>query len=264
MFKRLINRSRQPALAKLIGALDYYRFPELRAKSDGPLPRLRGALDYYFLPDTRASWGGPLNGQQERRRMVTTLLRQVGIEAIVETGTYRGTSTEFFADLCAGPVVTIEADRRFYGYSRARLWKRRNVTGLLADSRVGLRTLIDDDRLKGRRVLFYLDAHWGQDLPLAEELDLIFEHWSQAVVLVDDFQVPDDAGYAFDDYGEGKALTPAYAAGALAKCALTPFFPTAHSSEETGAKRGCIVLAAHADVIQALRGVDGLRVASGA
>jgi len=26
--------------------------------------------------------------------------------------------------------------------------------------------------------------------------------------MIDDFQVPDDPGYAYDDYGPGKALTP--------------------------------------------------------
>jgi hypothetical protein len=61
----------------------------------------------------------------------------------------------------------------------------------------------------GRTILFYLDAHWNDDLPLEEELELIFSVHPHAVVMIDDFQVPDDPGYQFDEYGPGKALTPA-------------------------------------------------------
>lgn len=58
------------------------------------------------------------------------------------------------------------------------------------------------------RLFAYLDAHWGEDLPLAEKLEIVFSWDSDAIVMIDDFQVPDDPGYAYDDYGPGKALTP--------------------------------------------------------
>src|SRR5216683_8159337 len=35
----------------------------------------------------------------------------------------------------------------------------------------------------------------GRDLPLAEEIDIVFSRCPLAVVMVDDFQVPSDAGY---------------------------------------------------------------------
>ena len=177
--------------------------------------------------------------------MVSALMKQVGIGAIVETGTFRGTTTEFFADLCPGPVFTIEADQRLYGFSRTRFIRRRNVVSLLDDSRSGLRGLIGDTRLHGKRVLFYLDAHWDVDLPLAEEIDLVFGNWNEAVVLIDDFQVPDDAGYGFDDYGAGNALTLGYIGEMRDKYQSKIFFPAAASTQETGARRGCVVLVAN-------------------
>lgn len=208
-------------------------------------PKLLGVLDYYRFPQFRQSWGGPLNGQKKRQQMVSLLVEKLGIGAIIETGTFRGASTEFFADLCPGPVFTIEADQRLYGYSRARLFRCRNVVSLLDDSRNGLRGLIGNTRLQGKRILFYLDAHWGTDLPLGEEIDLIFSNWDEAVVLVDDFQVPSDPGYRYDDYGEGKALTLEYIKNFQNNFNLKVFFPTAESSQETGAKRGCVLLVAN-------------------
>ncbi|MGH7488291.1 MAG: hypothetical protein ACREMY_22235, partial [bacterium] len=62
----------------------------------------------------------------------------------------------------------------------------------------------------------------------------------RAVLMIDDFQVPGDPGYSFDDYGPGKALTSEYLPE-LNGWGL--FYPCAPSSSETGARRGCAVLA---------------------
>ena len=55
--------------------------------------------------------------------------------------------------------------------------------------------------------------------------------------MVDDFQVPGDAGYQFDDYGEGKKLSLNYL-NPVAHLGFTPFFPTLPSSEESGVNAG--------------------------
>ena len=91
------------------------------------------------------------------------------------------------------------------------------------------------------RVLFYLDAHWKDDLPLVEELHIITGSDLQWVVMIDDFKVPFDDGYSYDDYGPGKALNLDLLS--FLKDRSTFFFPRPHSSEETGAARGTCVLA---------------------
>jgi hypothetical protein len=55
-------------------------------------------------------------------------------------------------------------------------------------------------------LFFYFDAYSNEDLPLAEEIDIIFGRSPHAVVMIDDFEVTDDPGFAYDDYGPGKAL----------------------------------------------------------
>ena len=71
-------------------------------------------------------------------------------------------------------------------------------------------------------------------------------------------QTPPEAGYGFDDYGIGHSLTLAY----LRAHDLLPagvWFPRSPSLEETGARRGCVVLAQAADLIQRIETVTTLR-----
>jgi hypothetical protein len=110
------------------------------------------------------------------------------------------------AQVFSGPILTCEINLRWFTEAQARLARYANVEMKHADSRD---FLLEVSRIVGsdQRMLFYLDAHWLDDLPLLDEMELIFSAWHDAVVIIDDFQVPDDSGYGFDDYGPGKALT---------------------------------------------------------
>jgi hypothetical protein len=141
------------------------------------------------------------------------------------------------ADVFGVPVATVENHRRFYAYSRARFAGDSRVSVTLGDSRDFLRERTTT--AAGQTAFIYLDAHWGDDLPLREELQIIASAWRRAVVVVDDFAVPGDRGYGYDDYGPGKALVedclPPLPGWAL-------YYPTAPSEAETGERRGCCVL----------------------
>lgn len=206
--------------------------------------QLIGMIDYYRFPDLRDSWGGPFNGQKSRVELFHALMERFAPEAIIETGTYQGTTAEFLAGFNR-PVFTIEGHGRTYGFARARLRKFRNVTLLHGDSRQVLNCLFSGplQRFSGRTLFFYLDAHWNADLPLAQELDVIFRHCPRAVVMIDDFAVPCDPAYVYDDYGPGKALTPEYLAPMLLEHRLVALYPATPGESETGARRGCVVLA---------------------
>ena len=90
---------------------------------------LLGALDYWRFPNTRSGWGGPFNGQFARCRLFAAIINEFAPRAIIETGTFRGTTTELLATTGL-PIFTIESDRRLYGYSRMRFFVRvRRETG---------------------------------------------------------------------------------------------------------------------------------------
>ena len=48
--------------------------------------------------------------------------------------------------------------------------------------------------------MFYLDAHWYKDLPLAEEIRIIRDQCKRGVIVIDDFFVSGSPGFDFDEY----------------------------------------------------------------
>jgi hypothetical protein len=200
--------------------------------------QIAGTLDL-AAPLYRGEWKGPMNGQLHRQELVRNIAAETDFGLVIETGTYRADTTRFLAEAFGCPVWTVEANRRFFTYSRRRLRRLSKVTVEYGDSRECLRSL--SERMTGVQVFAYLDAHWQENLPLREELKIIARAWPHAVIMIDDFQVPGDAGYAFDDYGPGATLSRDY----LTRCGLEGWhlsYPKVPSQIESGGKRGCCVL----------------------
>jgi glycosyltransferase involved in cell wall biosynthesis len=203
-----------------------------------------------------------LNGQAGRAALCRQIFAALAPAAIVETGTFRGTSTEFFAEVGV-PVYSVEADPRIHAFAQQRFRSGAEPVHLaLGDSRTFLRQLAADPAFPKDGVFFYLDAHWGPELPLAEEITIIFDNWRRAVVMIDDFEVPGDA-YSYDDYGPGAALTADYL-DAVGRTDMVRFYPSLPAAEETGAQRGCIVLCNDPDTRQVLGALSSLRPAHAA
>lgn len=210
---------------------------------EATLPRLpahvAGRLDY-MNPSLGRYARGPMNGQRERQLITRQLFESIPFDGVLETGTFRGTTTEYLALLSTLPVATVEAVPRYYHHARLRLQYLSEVTVELGDSRAFLQRRAESPQ-RPERPFFYLDAHWYDDLPLADELRIIAASWQDAVVMIDDFRVPDDKGYGYDDYGQGRSLEESY----LPMDVLggwTILYPAAHSSVETGARQGSVVL----------------------
>jgi hypothetical protein len=220
------------------------------ASVKGSLRHARG-LHSDFYP-----FGFAMNGQTARLEAVRQIFYRCGIRAIIETGTFRGTTTEWLAGFGV-PVMTIESHAPAFEFAVRRLRRFKNVSVRLGSSSD---ILLDHLPSVGRATstMIYLDAHWGVHLPLAEELAAICRCLDRFVVIVDDFEVPGDPGYTFDDYGPGKALTADY----LDSCAgrgLARFYPSVPSKEETGSRRGSIVLTGDAAFIETLSTIALLR-----
>ena len=128
-----------------------------------------GALDFYRYPEQLDSWGGPFNGQCFRQTIFIDLVRACNFDAVIETGTYRGSTTLFLALNSGGaPVYTSEIDGRVFALARRRLRAIPNIRMYNTDSRKFLSALnLSDNGCK----LFYLDAHW---LKISVGLDMAF------------------------------------------------------------------------------------------
>ena len=198
------------------------------------------------------------NGQRHRKRIFTDIVNAISFDAIIETGTWVGDTTGYMRQTAGKPVYSCELNPRFFALAKMRLADLNEVHLSLQDSRKFIQTR-QQSNLAAKNVFFYLDAHWYDDLPLGEEMDLIGSCWKQFVILIDDFQVRDDAGYGFDNYGAGKALALELLEPAIKKYNLTVFFPSARSNDETGGKRGCVVLAPRGALSEKLSQLAALR-----
>ena len=189
----------------------------------------------------KEEWGGPFNGQRCRQTMFEQLVSCLGFSAIVETGTFRGSTTQFMADRADVPLFSCELSQRFFYFAKMRLAALKNVRLFCQDSRTFLSAILPGGAVPGP-AFFYLDAHWNQDLPLWDEIKIIFGARIDAVVMVDDFRVPGDIGFGYDDYGPGKCLSVLNLRPNLTS-EIDLFFPRYPSAAESGAKRGVVVLA---------------------
>jgi len=215
-----------------------------------------GRLEYLLTPELRRDLGGAFNGQDNRKRIFSDLINRVPFKAIVETGTYRGATSAF---LCQSglPVYTVEINPRFFAFAALRLRRhRKRIQMHQGDSPGFLRELAKADGCPKSNVFFYLDAHWREHLPLRDELEIIFNSWSNSVVMVDDFQVP-GADYGYDDYGPDRVLNISYLKP-LSHLGIHCFFPSLDPKFETGMKRGCVVLCRDEGLKNALSKIDTL------
>jgi hypothetical protein len=165
--------------------------------------------------------------------LVLALFSQFQPRVAVETGTFRGDTTEFLGRLA--PTHTVESHLRSYVYASTRFLLNSKIHVHRGDSRAVLSKLAP--LVRSKTCFVYLDAHWGQDLPLGKELEIVSQ-WHDPIVMVDDFAVPRDAGYGFDSYEAGTLNIDL-----LSELpGFHRYFPAAPSAQETGAKRGCVVL----------------------
>lgn len=185
----------------------------------------------------KRGFGQPFNGQQRRIDVILTLLQHYQADVMVETGTFLGSTTEWMARR-GMPVFTCETAPNHFVIAYLRLLRRRNVVIAHGDSRLLLGHLAAS-ATQYERPFFYLDAHWGEDLPLRDELDIIWSNWDDSLVVVDDFYVDHDHGYEYDDYGPGRRLDMTYVSPPPE---VASYLPAAHSSSETGPKRGTAYL----------------------
>lgn len=222
-----------------------------------------GLVDHLRLPAWHDHLAGGFNGQCFRQQIFLELMQLIRFDALVETGSYRGATTRFMAINSGIPVVSCESNPRFAYFTARRLARLPNVTVYHQDSRHFLAQLTYPTT---HMLFFYLDAHWYGDLPLREEVDIILARYPDSVIMIDDFEVPNDPDYRFDDYGPGKRLSLSDFPFHLDP-RVRVFFPRCPSKLESRPKVGSVILAgtpqcARLSVISSLliyNGVDHMR-----
>jgi len=206
---------------------------------------------------------GAFNGQLRRDAVIESLLESFPFDLVIEAGTYRGTTTQRLREMTAVPIITIELSKRYHEYARRRLSALPDVMVIRGDSALQIRRAATSGSHDGLdKVFAYLDAHWGPNLPTRYELLELLSGWETVCAVIDDFKVPGDTGYGYDDYGPGLVVDQTLLAG-LPLAGVALFFPSIPSVDETGYRRGWAVLARGRGLVEHLQGTPGLTLASG-
>ncbi len=128
-----------------------------------------------------------LHGDQIQKEIFKIIGREIKPSSIIETGTFLGYSTELFAKIFPNlEIYTCEINKEFY------LKAKKNLKKFL------------ENKVLGERPLFYLDAHSYDKWPLKKEIEIISKKLKSAIIIIDDFKVPEDNRFSFDAYDEGE------------------------------------------------------------
>jgi hypothetical protein len=179
----------------------------------------------------------PFNGQAVRWNTISAISRKFEPTTAVETGTFLGSSTPYISSLVSGKTYSIEINVESFNKTTRRFRENhseRNIELILGDSAQKIREVLAELDPESIRVIAYLDAHWLDAIPTADELLALVEWGGAWIAIIDDFMVPHDDGYGFDHYGEttiGADIVPL-------NCGISIFVPRGPSSQETNAKRG--------------------------
>ena len=196
----------------------------------------------------RMWWTQHFNGQVKRFDFIAACFRDIEFTDVIETGTFLGNSTIALACLSESTVHSIEINPRFFQAAKERIeanYSHLEIRLYRGTSSTILPTILDDLDPEIKIIFLYLDAHWGEDLPLFSEIEALNDWGGKFIALIDDFQIINDPGYGYDKYGDrviGKSLIPLVEHTKLYEL-------KANSAFETGSRRGTGILI-HDDLIK--------------
>lgn len=208
-----------------------------------------GWAEYYFRPSVGGY--GVLNGQEGRRALFEHTIKEFACDAIIETGTYKASTTLYFSQF-ADTVISLESSSRYFTYARLRTANVKNIEILRGRSQDLLPGILGRPALRGKRIFFYLDAHGDGKMPLEYELRTIAELTKENLIMIDDFEVPGDSGYRFENYGGTERLSLSYLKRLDLRRDLFVFLPTLSSVQETGFRQGYCLATNSSDVASIL------------
>lgn len=165
------------------------------------------------------------------------------INVLIETGTYLGNTTKQFAEMVA-IVFTIEQNEEYYWAANEKLAYIGNVTNLIGSSVQVLPMILSNPMVAGepkQNVLLFLDAHWGENNPLLQELEIIANHKIKPVIVIHDFKVPDHPELGYDSY-DGQDYEWSWIEKAVESIYGPDGYTYHYNTQAEGAKRGVIFI----------------------
>jgi hypothetical protein len=123
------------------------------------------------------------------KKQVSFIKKSLGLDTFIEGGTFYGNTARYASNFFK-KVITIEKSKVIFKKASESLSGIKNLQILKGDTRKFLNELT----LENDNILFWLDSHWSggetygkeDECPLLEELEIIFKHDKNFVILIDD------------------------------------------------------------------------------
>ncbi len=179
----------------------------------------------------------PMNGQRTRLRTSFLLSQLVKPNIAIESGSYLGTTTQYLVSLVSEKTYSIEVNPEFAAIAKARLESdihSGRIEIVDGDSAVEMPRILRGLDSKAQIVFAYLDAHWLEHIPLRDEVQALLEWGGDFVAVVDDFYIPSDLGYGYDQYKNHRVDISHIPSSDR----ISVWVPEDDSSTESGAHRG--------------------------
>lgn len=179
----------------------------------------------------------PFNGDTFLQEKFISLRDEKNITTVIETGTYKGTTTKWLAENFRN-VLTVEYNKTLF--EEYDFDEYPNITSWLGSSADLLPLMIKVAEFKIRddeNYLVFLDAHWYAN-PLQKELEAIAAAKKKPILVIHDFKNPFDDTMGYDQYPEqGIVYDYNYVRDFLKNIGE---YDTEFNKEATGARRGCL------------------------
>lgn len=179
------------------------------------------------------------NGDTFLQEEVKKYIKEFNTKTAIETGTWKGRTAEFLSSIVDN-VITIEIDKGMWE-DTSFLRSIPNVRHFLGSSPEILDSLFRLE-LVDLPVLFYLDAHWLEDWPLLNELDVLIKYnLNNSVIVIHDFYNPINLELGYDSY-KGVKLDFDYIKEKIEELYKDTGYNIKYNIEGVGEKRGVIFI----------------------
>ena len=146
----------------------------------------------------------PFNEDSYMEKEFLSIKDKYKIDVVVETGTYHGVTTEWFAKNFS-LVHTTEINDEYYETAMNRFKSSgciKNIVAWKGDSSSLIQNIISQIDNSGKKAAFFLDAHWYKN-PLLDELSSIARlKYTPSVICIHDMMNPNDPTMGYDQYPE--------------------------------------------------------------
>lgn len=153
-----------------------------------------------FLKVTEQILG--FHGDQYLLNLVNFLLLES--DYFIETGTRRGVTLKYVADGYKNlKLFSCEPNKEFFAIAEAKLKGYNNCKIYNETSQNFIPKILDTYDPNENLSFFFLDAHGkGFDWPLRQEIEQITHRLRKAIILIDDFKVPNNPQFTYDTYND--------------------------------------------------------------